>query len=513
MIAIELVGAVDSAGTVSTFYLSTDKLVTEPTDTPVNVAFQDRILDPGTIGIHAFADGRTGGNTKLESGQIIIGNFDANLDSFLNYSFDGRSVTIRSGTSGAYPGSYPALFIGTVESVDASVAQIVLVLKDKQWKLTLPAITTLYGGTNSLPNGLDGVPTDIQGKAIPKTYGKVFNVSPPMVNSSKLTFQVNNGVVVDIPAVYDSGILITKGADFATSALLQAAAPGAGTYITCFAEGYFRLGTTPAGEITSDVTQGAAGANRTVAQILKQLATDAGLSGGEISSADVTALDTANSAVVGIFLSDSTVTFLTAMDQIATSVGAYYGFDYTGTLRMGQLIAPTGPPVVTLYDYNLIEPTGGIALNRVTAKDNGVPVWNVILNHTLNYTVQSSGLAGAVTAATRGYLANATRSVASADATIKNQWKLAGTMTVDTLLTSASDAATEAARLLAIYKVRRDIYEATISVDIFTANSLKLMDLVTVQVSRFGMDSGKLFRVIGYSIQLATNMVILTLWG
>lgn len=507
MILIEVTGRIDAAGTVQTFYVATGSFVTSPTDTPASVAFEPRLIDPGTIGVHIFSDGQTGGSTRLETGEVVLANLDGGLDTWINYSFDGGAITVRSGETGAaYPAGFTTLLIGTVEAVDATWDKFIFRLRDKQWRLQLNALTVLYAGNNALPAGLEGTANDLGGKAKPKTYGVVYSEVPDFVNTSKLTYQVSNGAVTDIPAVYDSGVLVTKAGDHATSALLQAAAPAVLTYETCFAEGYFRLGTTPAGQVTADITQGAAASNRTVAQILKQLALDAGFASGEISAADVTALDTAAPQVVGVYPSPD-ASFLQVMDQVANSVGAWYGFDAAGVLRMGQLLAPTGTPVVTLYDFDQQ------TLERRPPKDNGIPIWRVVLGHSRIGIVQVLGLAAGTTAVRRAYLAEQYRHTAAEDASIKTQWFLSDIYKADTLLTVAADAATEAARRLALYKVRRDIFDVTVSIDILTVTALKLGDVVAVQLARFGLDAGRSFRLIGIRLELADNRAVLTLWG
>lgn len=507
MILIELTAAIDAAGTLSTFYLSTDSFVTSPADTPANVAFTPALIDPGSLGVHAYADGKTGGATKLETGEIVLANVDGQFDSWLNFSFDGRPVTIRSGTAGAYPSAFPAVLTGTIENIEAGWSTIVIRLRDKQFMLAKPLLTALYAGSNVLPAGLEGMPGDVGGKVKPRTYGKVFNVSPPQVNTSKLTYQVNDGAVSDIAAVYDRGAALTKGADYATSALLQAAVPAGGTYITCFAEGYFRLGSTAAGQITADVIQGAAAGDRTVAQILKKIGLASGLTAGEVSAADVAALDAVNSAVVGIWI-DNKDTAQSAMDQIAASIGAWYGFDGTGVLRMGVLTEPAGAPVVTLHDYDI-----GADVERRPARDNGIPAWRATVRHTRLWTVQPSDLAGAVTADRRAYLADAYRSEAVPDVSIKTQWLLASEIEVDSLLTSAASAATEAGRQLALQKIRRDIFDVPVDLSILSENGLKFMDVIGLQIGRFGLDAGRLFRLIGTRIELLKNRAILTVWG
>ncbi len=508
MIAIEIVAATDSAGTLTTLYAADESFTTSPTDTPANISFIPSVMEPGSLGLHTFSDGRTGGGSNLETGDLVLTNTDGQYDSWINYSFDGRPITIRSGEVGnTYPASFTKIFTGTVESVEATWEKIVIKLRDKQYVFSTPLLTTKYAGTNSLPNGLEGTATDIKDKVKPRVYGKVFNVTPAFINTSKLTYQVSDGAVNTISAVYDRGAALTVGADYANSTDLQAAVPAAGYFITCIAEGMFRLGSTPAGQITADVTQGVSAANRTVAQIVKSIATSAGLSGGEISSADVTAMDTANSSVVGLYVNDES-DFQTNIDLLLNSVGGYCGFDSTGVLRMGILTTPSGTPVVTLHEYDIHE-----GIERRVPKDNGIPVYRVTINHTKIYTVQPSDLAGAVTTPTRAYLESEYRSTKSEDTSIKTQWLLANNYSVNTLLTSASDASTEAARQLALYKVRRDIYEVPVQLEIFTDNSLKFMDVITLDVPRFDLDSGKLFRLIGYRIELQDHKVFLQIWG
>lgn len=513
MIVVELQAAIDAAGTVSTFYLSTERFTTSPTDTPANISFEDILIDAGSIGINAFSNGRTGGATKLEVGEIKLSNPDGVFDSWSNYSFDGRSITIRSGSpDGDYPTDFATVLSGTSDGIELNWNTVIVRLKDKQFYFDKPVLSTVFAGNNSLPNGLEGTSNDVGGKLKPRTIGKVFNVSPPLVNTSKLTYQVNQGTVNDISAVYDRGLALTKGADYATSALLQAASPAASTYITCFAEGYFRLGSSPAGQVTADVLQGATGADRTVAQILKQLALDSGLSSGEISSSDVTALDSANSNVVGLWLNDQDTSFGSVMDEIAGSIGAWYGFDSLGVLRMGRLLTPAGTPTITMYDYQIQD-----KIERNTPKDTSIPTYRVNVSHTKLFTVQSSDLAGAVTDATRALLATEYRLEKSEDTSILTQWKQSVPISYQTLLTSSSDASTEAARLLALYKVRRDVFTLPITLEEFSTgnagNALQILDVVRVVLPRFGMDSGRDFRLIGYSIDMQEETCILTLWG
>ncbi|MFD1189757.1 hypothetical protein [Phenylobacterium conjunctum] len=503
--AIELTAAIDAAGTLQTFYLADGRLVTGSGDTPANVAFDDSLIDPGSVGLAAFGYGRTSGDTRLDTGEIVIANVDGAYDAWVGYGFDGRPIIIRSGDPGSpYPGGWTTVMVGTAEAPEATYKQLVIRLRDRQFVLDKPALQNLFAGTNSLPNGLEGTPTDIKGKRKPKVYGLVRSIEPFLVNTSKLTYQVCDGAVQSITA-YDRGLALTPGSDYGTSALLQAATVTAGTFATCLAEGYFRLGSTPAGLVTADVTQGANAAARTAAQIAKAILTDAGL-GGLISASDVTAMDTANSAVCGIFVSDDT-TIAQALDFVVGGVGGYYGYDQTGAIRMGILTAPSGSPVTTIQKLDML------SIERQPAKDAGIPIWRATINHSKLGRAQPTDLASSVTAAERARLQDTWRASSAADASIKTQFLMAGEITRDSPLTDDTAAAAEASRVLALYKVRRDILEIPVHIDFATQNGLWLLQVVNVTISRFGLNAGKLFRIIGIRFELGDRRAVLTLWG
>jgi hypothetical protein len=510
MILIEITAAVDAAGTLATLYLSDSHFITSPADTPANVSFLQYLKDPGSIGVHAYSDGKTtGGSTKLETGEIVVINNGRRFDEWLDYGFDGRAVTIRSGAGGRYPEDFQVLFTGTLEGQpEASWGQIVFRLRDKQYLFSQPALTTRYTGGNVLPQGFEGTAADIMGKVKPRVHGTVFNVPAVLVNTSKLTYQVNDSAVSSIGMVYDSGAPLSAGTtDYPTKELLQASTPVAGGYNTCLAEGFFQLAATPAGLVTADVVQGASAADRTVAQVLRRLA-GVSLVASEISAPDVAALDATSSAPVGIWLADESTTIQSAMDMVAASIGAWFGFDELGVLRMGVLAEPTGEPVLDLRDFHALE-----AIERRPARDNSVPVWRITMKYARIWSVQTSGLLGSVGADRRAYLALASRTVVSPDSDVKKKHLLATDMVVEGLLVSAIDAQAEADRQLQLQKKTRGIFDVPLSVSALADKSVSLMSVVRLTLPRFDLDSGKLFRVIGRRLELATNQIILTVWG
>ncbi len=501
MKTLELTAAIAADGTTANIYLADARLVTGPDDTPAHVAFSTRIIDPGTIGVSVFSDGRTGGASKLETGEIVVNNIDGALDSWLDYGFDGWPVVSRSGVAGdAYPSAWTTVIRGTCEAVEANSQQMVLRLRDKLRLLDMPVCSAVYGGTNVLPDGLDGTATDIKGRRRPAVFGQVLNVSPPCVNTSRNIYET--GVCQSVDGVYVRGSALSQGADYTSQSDMETNAPSAGYYRAWPGGGYFRLGTPADGAVTADVTAGATAADRTTAHVLQALALAVGIPAGEIDSSDVAALDATNPAVVGIWVSDDS-TARRCMDDVAASIGAFYCFDLPGMLRMGQLTAPTGTPDLTLQDYQ----EGDV--ERRPAADIAIPAWRYSIGYAKNYTVQTGDVAGAAVAR-QAWLAEAYRVATADDASVQDQHLLATDVREDTLLVSESDASAEASRRLALYSVRRDILDVTVPLALAAVDLMKVVRLV---YPRFGCASGKDFRVIGRRIEQQDNKAVLTLWG
>jgi len=509
MILIEAIAATDAAGSTETLRLSTGAFVTSPADSPANAAFHPAVIDPGRIGHSAFSDGRTGGATRLEAGEIVVANPHGRFDPWLERSFDGRLMTIREGEPGrAYPGDYPIIFRGTIDAVSGDLARLSLRLRDGLQVFETPHLTAKFAGDNVLPDGLQGTADDIKGSIIPRIYGRVLNAPGVCVNTSKLTFKVGDGAAT-IHAVYDQGQARVFDQDYATAAALQAAVLSAeeAKYSTCAAAGLFRLHDAAFGEVTVDAAVGASSAERTLAQVMKRIAIVAGHPAGDVSAEDVAALDAAFPAEVGLLV-DSEAPTLSLLDQVAASGGVSYRIDPAGVLRLGRLTPPAGPAAVTLGARQILR------LARRPARDRARPTWSTSVRYGRNWTVQSSGLAGAVPADRRAFLAEPFRTTAPAeDAGVKAQWLQAETFTVETLLLSATDAATERDRLQAMHKVPRAFFDVTVKSKLIGRFGLQLLDVVALQMPRFGLDAGKVFRLVGIRHELAKGQVLLTVWG
>lgn len=507
---IDIVAAVDSAGTTTTLrYCSGDGFTTKPSETPANTFYDPRVKQPALMTRNIYSSGTTTGQSSVGYGEVVLVNTDGGLDALIDYGFDGRAITIRYGLdNAAYPSGFTTVFTGTMEQADFRWKEISINIKDRQAEFASKKLqTSKYAGDNALPNGLEGVEGDIKARPKPVCYGKVYNVQPPMVNTSRLIYQVNDGAVSSVDKVYDRGVALTKEADYTSQSDMETNMPSAGAFRVWPGGGYFRLGSSAVGTLTADVVQGAAASNRTVAQIIKTVSIDrGGVASGDVVSADVTALDTANSAEVGIWV-DSESDISSVLDELANSIGAWWGFDNTGKLRMVRLSSPSGSPVITLTKTDIID----IDRSGTSDAGRGVPAYSCKLFYKKLYTTQDTDLAGSVTDARRNEIKVEYRETVSKDDTVKNKHPLAPELEFHTLLIDASAASTEAARLLAIYKVRRDVVTCQIRTE--TLLNLNLGDVVSVLIDRFGYNAGKLFKIIGIETDYKRNEIKLTLWG
>jgi len=514
----EITAATDAAGTTTVLRYSSGTGYSDPSAAGW---YEPRIVQPANLVRSMWSSGTTSGAVEVGYGELVLANIDGGLDALAGYGFDGRSFRLLVGDDRAAYNTFTLVLAGTMEQAVFTIGDVTVRVRDKLALLDQRrASPNLYGGTNSLPAGVDGTADDLRGRPKPKTWGRVLNVSPPNVNTSRLIYQVNDGAVQDVPAVYDNGVSLTKGSDYSSQVDMETNAPSASNYRVWPAGGMFRLGSSPAGQVTADVTQGTTTAARTAAQILNAIATGpGGLTGGEVSATDIAVLDTAQSAETGVWV-DGDHSAREVMETVAGGVGAWFGFDHAGVLRMGRLAAPSGTPALTLRRFTMAAPADNasadiVDVERIASDDagRGIPVWRVTVGHSRNWTVQTGGIAGSVTAARRAFVAEQFRTAVASDATVPTKHLLSPTIDRETLLLTQAAADTEAARLLALYSVRRDRLKVRTRLDGALVAAVDLGSVVSLTLNRFGYGSGKLFTVTAIEYDAANNLAELELWG
>ncbi len=474
-----------------------------------NHFYEPRILQPALMRRDIFGDGQIGGASQTGYGELTLVNPDGGLDYLGNYAFDGRSLVIKVGEETAAYASFVTVLKGTMQQAVMEWQQVSIRLRDRQAELSKPVQPLTYAGNNALPNGLEGV-SDIKGAAKPLLLGRCHNVAPVLVNSSRLIYQVTTGTLAELVNVFDKGAYLARGADYASQSDMETNTPAAGYFRTWKAGGLFRLGSSPVGQVTCTAWQYATIEGNTAAQVAYRLVTGpGGISPADTVAADYTLLDSQNAGNIGLWVSDG-LSVADALDQVCASVGAWWGFDQLGRFRIARFDAPGGAEVTTLTDVEIL----AIEQERLSVNGEAAPVFKLTLNHDINWTVQAGdALAGVVPAERKNWLSLANRQIVLTDAGVKTHHLLAQEVVYDSLLSGASVATPEAQRRLNMLKAPTTVLTVTVRIDTDLIGLIDLGVVVRVQLDRFNLAAGKLFRVIGIETDYQRYQIALRLWG
>jgi len=467
------------ASAVTTIYLSDRGYVSGPSETPASTYFDPRVIEALNFERAMFRSTRLGGESIPSFGAIELANADGGLDAFADYAWDDREVEVKVGEKGANLSQHFTIFKGQSKAVEFDDLTLKVVIRDGQDKFTRTFPPNTYAGTG----GNEGSAI-MEGVAKPVCLGEVFNITPVLVDESSGVYQVHDGQIESIVAVYENGVATTG-------------------FTADLNNGRFTMSTTVTGVITCDVkgAKPSGSYKETAGELIRFLATEYGglTDPGDIDTAAFTALDTANSAATGVYIRERT-NLIEPMDTLANTVGAFYGFDRSGKFTVGRVAAPTGSADLELDSTNIIE------IERLPTE---IPTSTVILKYKKNYTVLDEDIIGSG-ASDPDYLQRDGASVKASDAAVAAIYPNANFLELQTAFASSSDAATEATRLLNLYKVQRDIYRVRCKAQPFT---LKLGDIVKITFSRYSLGSGKLFSVVSLFEDAAVNEVELELWG
>jgi hypothetical protein len=483
-----------------------------------------------------YGQNKTTGDSPIGNGVVRLLNSDGVLDPLRTYSFDGQGMTLQrfdadsalsniDGTGNGYRS-------GIIEQPTFDDDEVVFQVRDFLHRLDVPILKAQkYGGTNVLPAGIDGTASDIKGQYKPLCVGTCKNVTPVCVNTSKLIYQVDGqgtGLRTGWTlSAYDKRAALTKGADYVSQADMEATAPAAGGYRVWPAGGCFRLNATPTlltCDVLNPVTPTTDGINDVITYLTAYV----------YGTTWNGPYFTTNDLHVGIYIQDGR----TALEAILEVLRSVNGFmcnggkpSTTGTINTSlpwgsHLTDPASLPYTARNDSIPLDESSILkgSFKRIVAAENtrGLPIWRVNLKYSKNYTVMGATDLAGVALATQATYAQEYLEVVAEDASVKTQWPYAPELSVTTLLTDATQAATEAARLLALFKVQRDMFVLRVPKQHIRDNiagtgadfrCFQLQSRVTITMNRYGLDAGKLFLVIGLQEDMAADVFELTVWG
>lgn len=437
-------------------YVATEEFITDASDTPPSQPYSgvlDEAMDftwsmPSTGGFGGFITGR---------GSTVISNMDARYDVLTQrYSTDGQPVEIRLGALGTPQTSWPIVFRGLSSGEFIDDASFEISTEDNGYKFDVPVQSRVYGGTG----GLDGN-SDLSGKPRPLAFGWCANVTPAMVIPGELLFQVHDGRVQAISAVYDRAAPLVFDQDYGSVADLRAATVPPSKYATCLAEGYFRVAFLDAqsGAVTADVqgdVTSAVFAQTTVGIVRVLITRSTALKyPDDVYVPSLTVLDQKQPAPIGVFVGhDDTSTVADVIGKLMVGIGAFAGFRREGKFYVGRVEAPLGPPIKRFDMYNF-DPNP----QKQKLPDGVWPPpsrWRI--GYGKNWTVQTE-IAGVVDDVRRSWLAAEYRYATAEAPAIKVDHPFGKAPDpVPGFFRDKEPADEEALRRLALYRASRGLY-------------------------------------------------------
>ncbi|TWB15591.1 hypothetical protein [Nitrospirillum bahiense] len=337
-------------GGTRTLYFSDTGFVTEPGDAPANTYYR-RFLDIPLAESRSLGTGTSiGGYSTPASGTITLANDNGQLDGLAAYSWEGRPYRLLWSTK-AKPAlaDFTQLRAGVIDQVvvgnDCQIQTL-----DRSALFDVSALPYTFAGTG----GVEGT-ADMKGRYKPRCLGQPPQFTPILVDAANLTYLIDPDGYSSVFDLRDGGkpLPSSKG-DFATYAALIAADLTGYDYATCKALGLVRLRVATSSDFTLSCKGVAPGGTwiSSFADLVKfLLTTSAGLTTADLDLARFAAFNTLQPAPLEYWADGgSQVTVRSIIDELADTVGAFWGFGLNNLMQLGRYDPPK-----TVADYSFTE--------------------------------------------------------------------------------------------------------------------------------------------------------------
>lgn len=485
---------------IRSLYFSDVGFVTSPLESPANTYWDRRIEVPLVVNQSLFSGLNLGGRSEISIGEIELANEDGALDNLADYDWDGRLIEVRfTAVQNPVLSDFSVVFSGTAERIVLG-EQISIEVRDLQILLDEPYQPARFLGTG----GVEG-PTEFKDRRKPRLLGVRRQFTPILLNEPAQIWCYNDGPVGGPLVVLDRGATITASSDFASYAALEAAAVTPGTYATCNALGLIKLGGAPQGVLTIDA-EGA----KPSGTVLKKFAdmavyiVDAAttLSSSDFETGTVSGLNTTCPQTLGHWYDGSNeLTVRNVLDALAESGGIYYGFNDSRKIVLGRLDEPDITPDFEFFERDLIDLRPLPIERRLKSQ---IVRWGK-----RERPLQDQDIAGVVTGSARQALIEEWRQEKFEDSAVATASILSKEETLDSSFDSNTDAADEAQRRVDLHGHRRLGFSLTIPF----VSGLRPGQTVKITEPRFGLASGKLFRVLKVERRAIDQEITMEVWG
>jgi len=465
------------------------------------------------ISIFAGADPTQGGSATV--GILELEDPAGDLDDLRTLGWDSAPLELRRGDPEALLSTFTIVAKLTTAGLRYNTRKKEILLRDLAYTLTRAELHGLrYGGTGSA----DG-DAALASRIKPYCVGSVFNIPPLLINATGLIYQVSCSSVLGIDAVRDGGTALTFAADYATYALLAAAAVSAGQYATCLALGLFKIGATPVYIITADVrgdndTLNGIAYPHTRAHIARRIATGRGsiklYDPIDIDGTAFEYLEQRQTATLGYFW-DGEVTKAEALAEVMAGCLGWWTMRLDGTLAIGQLEDPANVAPLFSLSYPTDDGSAESRVDEPAMTDYQSPRRATLMGWSRNYTVMSRNqIAGAVAAATAAIYQQATRYTTSEDLWVAGGYPSAPIVMVNGGFDSESAAQMEGDRQRRLLRDRRELFTIPAVIDPFADVAGRVINIANS--NRLGLGTSRNLFCVGIAVN-ANSKPILKLWG
>lgn len=360
------------AGVDTVLYISNRTYNTTSTDTPANTSYLPILKNS----LNYSESIPISGQANLSFGDISIVNVNGEYDSWMNYIWVNKPISIYIGDPKFPRDDFTKIYSGIVSDISFSDRNTINIsIRSITQKLSTTLKTTKIGGTG--PN---------KDLLRPLVFGEVHNITPVQTDAATLTYMVHDGAIERIIEVRDNGVPLAAGtgytADLTTGTFKLLKMP-AGT-ITCSVQGEQNTVNSATGVLVPGTW------SYTVAKLIHLIITK--YSNNTIVPAEVDLqafadFDALHQQPVGIYLTQET-NIISVCQELAASVGAQFTSTRTGKITLLKLTVPatdTGSRVITDDD---------IVRNSLSIVQK-IPVQATIkLGYVKNWTVQTQLLTG-----------------------------------------------------------------------------------------------------------------------
>lgn len=486
-------------GTV-TLYFSDVGFTTEPGDSPANTYWDRRIHVPLSVQQSLFRGTALGGRSEISFGSIVLANQDGGLDDLSDYEWDGRLIEVLfSALAAPVLADFAVVFSATAERMVPG-DEVLIEVRDLQILLEEPYQPARFLGTG----GAEG-PAELLDRRKPRLLGIRRQFVPVALDRANLVWCYHDGPVGGPLAVRDAGVALTFDANYASYAALIAATIPAGFYGTCNALGMIRLNAQPTGVLTMDAEGAKPGATflSTFADLCVEAVTHStDLLAGDFATGTVSAMNTTAPQTLGHWYDGAGEAVLrNVLDELAGSVGAFYGFNDARKIVLGRLDAPAASANHEFDERHILDlrplPVERRLRSQIVAWGQRVRVMN------------DDEVAGSVTGAARTALTEEWRLETASSTSVATASLLSLEERLNSSLDSSTDAQAEAARRLALFGARRRSFEVTAEAraGLFPGQTVQLQSL------RFGLDAGAKFRLLRLDRDAANEQITMEVWG